>query len=249
MGGNQCTIYGYGFTYSAEETIVQFGSIALTGDAISIVNDNTIIVVSVPSQSIGIPVSVTVSTPIGAPSNGATYTYVNLVPISWLRGNLFDIYGPTVLAFDHLGKLYIGTVDGKIAKLTLNEQLNGVIESVISSVVAESDPHCTSQTCRTILGMTFDPMDTGNPNPPVYVSHSQIFHGESKSSSGRAVNGKVSIVSGANLDAITDLITGLPVSDHDHGSYSFLSSVCVCMYDGMPSHYFLQISNQWYRLR
>jgi len=32
-----------------------------------------------------------------------------------------------------------------------------------------------------------------------------------------AINGKISKASGANLDIITDIVTGLPVSDHDHG--------------------------------
>jgi hypothetical protein len=33
---------------------------------------------------------------------------------------------------------------------------------------------------------------------------------------GGAINGKVSMVSGANLDQVTDIVVGLPVSDHDH---------------------------------
>lgn len=121
------------------------------------------------------------------------------------------------MAFGPDGKLYVGTGDGRIAKLTLSEDHETVVESLVSSVVADSDPTCFTNDCRTILGITFDPMDAGLPNPPVYLSHSQTFHGGEDSSSGPAINGKVSVVSGANLDSITDLITGLPVSDHDHG--------------------------------
>jgi len=74
---------------------------------------------------------------------------------------------------------------------------------------------------RTILGVAFDPMETSD-IPSVYVTHTHSFHGSSASSSGGSINGKVSIVSGSNLDEIKDVVTGLPASDHDHGeSVSF----------------------------
>lgn len=128
-------------------------------------------------------------------------------------------YAPTSLAFGPDGRLYVATSDGRIAKLTLNEEHDTVVESVVSSVVADSDPTCSTNDCRAILGITFDPLDAGSPNPPVYVSHAKTFHGEWKSSSGGAVNGKISVASGANLDVLIDIVTGLPVSDHDHGMF------------------------------
>jgi hypothetical protein len=70
------------------------------------------------------------------------------------------------------------------------------------------------------LGLAFDPMDAGLTNPPVYITSSFYFHGESNSSSGEAINGKVHRVSGANLDIVENIITGLPVSDSDHGMTS-----------------------------
>ena len=209
-GGIQVTINGYGFNFTAEETVVHFGAYNLTGTAkISVVNATTINVLSIPATAVGVPVSVTVSTPIST-SNAGTYTYINGVAIDWTVGNLFTLSVPTTLAFGPDAKLYVGTSDGKIAKLTLSGN-NAVIESVISSVVNSNEGGV-----RTILGLTFDPMETYSVNPSVYVSHSKTFHGESKSSSGQAINGKVSLVSGANLDSIRDIITGLPVSDHDH---------------------------------
>jgi len=54
----------------------------------------------------------------------------------------------------------------------------------------------------------FDPMETNTENPKVYFSHSFFFHGESKSSSGQAINGKISVAWGANLDNVEDIITG-----------------------------------------
>jgi len=76
---------------------------------------------------------------------------------------------------------------------------------------------------RSILGIAFDPLDTAE-HPKVYFSHSFFFHGEWQSTSGQAINGKISFVTGANLDAVTDVITGLPVSDHDHGKYQQTTS-------------------------
>ena len=37
------------------------------------------------------------------------------------------------------------------------------------------------------------------------------------SSSGSTINGRIRRASGPNLETITDIITGLPVSDHDRG--------------------------------
>jgi hypothetical protein len=39
-----------------------------------------------------------------------------------------------------------------------------------------------------------------------FITTSFFFHGKNTSSS-------------ANLDVITDIVTGLPVSDHDHGTF------------------------------
>jgi len=92
-GGTNVTISGYGFNATEEETVVHFGYNDLTGPSeISVVDANTIVVLSVPSESLGIPVSVSVSTPIGQPSNEAIYTYINGVTIDWSRGLLYQMY-------------------------------------------------------------------------------------------------------------------------------------------------------------
>ena len=80
------------------------------------------------------------------------------------------------------------------------------IDKWTSNAIATSEP-----AFRSILGIAFDPMDT-SPNPTVYVAHSSLFHGQVVS-----YNGKVSAVSGKNLDQLEHKVTGLPVSDHDHG--------------------------------
>jgi hypothetical protein len=205
MGGELITIRGTGFTYSAANTVVHFGITQLTGAAIRIVNATTI-TVSSPQIPISLPVQVSVQTPLGR-SKEVTYTYVSSTPISFTTTKLMDFVQPTSVAFGPDGKLYIGSLKGTLAKVTFNNVYTSVV-NVVQSIV---------QPDRAILGISFDPLDAGNPLPPVYISSSLLFHGESKSSSGTSINGKISRISGANLDVIVDVVTGLPVCDLDHG--------------------------------
>lgn len=202
-GGNDVTIAGSGYTASAANTVVNFGLVALTGSSIQIINSKTI-KVKAPTLSLGLPVFISVKTPVGE-SATKTYTYVANSQIEFLEKKLQDFSFPTRVAFGPDGKLYVASVNGKLAKLTLDANYN-VVNSVISEVSKN----------RVILGLAFDPLDT-SVNPLVYFTNWAIFHGEFKSTSGKAINGKISIASGANLDVVRDLITGLPVSDGDHG--------------------------------
>jgi hypothetical protein len=207
LGGELITIRGTGFNFTAADTIVYFGTELLSGSAISIVNATTIIVSS-PQTPISVPVQVSVQTPLGR-SAEVVYTYVSSTPISFSTTRLFDLAQPTCAEFGPDGKLYVGTVKGTLAKITMNSAYTTVISSV--SAVVQPD--------RAILGITFDPLDAVGELPAVYISSSLLFHGESKSSSGTAINGKISRVSGANLDIIEDVVTGLPVCDLDHGTF------------------------------
>lgn len=91
--------------------------------------------------------------------------------------------------------------------------MNNAFTAALGAVEADVSPG------RAILGIAFHPLETEEqtPNPTVYCTTSQLFHGEENNSGGRAVNGKVVAVSGANLDTFVDVVSGLPVSDHDHG--------------------------------
>lgn len=231
-GGNSITISGSGFSYPANEVKVRFGLVELTGNQITII-DSTTIAVTVPPAVVAVPVAVTVETPL-AVSNSFIYTYIGGSPIEFISSELYAIdAAPTRAKFGPDGRLYITTLNGKLARLTLNDDFTQVIGAVVSTVA----------NFRFIGGIAFDPMDTNEPFPPVYIAHSFLFHGESNSSSGNAVNGKISRVTGANLDQITHIVTGnfstlfpgnslhvshlfiflvhffylgLPVADHDH---------------------------------
>ena len=58
-------------------------------------------------------------------------------------------------------------------------------------------------------------MGADGQGPVVYVSHSQLYHGETSDLSNARV-GWISKLSGANMDNIETLVSNLPVSNHDH---------------------------------
>lgn len=202
-GGTQVTITGSAF---GSATGVRFGLTLITGPEITVVNNSTIRVTS-PATGVGVPVSVSVITPIGE-SNQLTFSYVGTAPIDFMITKLTDFVSPTSVAFGPDGKLYVGNTKGQLGKFTLNDSFDTVVNSVITTIVSSA---------RGIHGIAFNPMESADViNPTVYISTSDIFHGESRSSFGNAINGKIQAVQGANLDSVTDLVTGLPVSELDH---------------------------------
>ena len=206
-GGQLVTIQGSGLNHAASATKVKFGITELTGDAITIIDPFTIQVRS-PPAIVGTPVPVSVETTLGS-SNSMLYTYQASSPINFLSDVLVaDIPSPTSVGFGPDGYLYVGTLYGTLARLKLDDTYT----TVVSSVIATVDPY------RAILGIAFDPLSTGGYSD-VYITTSFFFHGGNTSSSGPSINGKVKKVSGANLDIVTDIVTGLPVADHDHGTF------------------------------
>ena len=209
-GGQLITITGSGFNFTAAQTVVTFGLVNLTVDMIEVVNDRTINVIS-PRAVIATPVPVSVTTPIGT-SDKVTFKYIASSEIVFESGKLVDIQSATVAKFGPDRKLYVGTFYGQLHKITLNADFT-TVTAMATSTVAQY---------KSILGIAFDPLDVGNPNPPVYVTSSFFFHGESMSTSGNAINGKIHRVTGANMDVVEDIITGLPVSDSDHGKENLM---------------------------
>jgi IPT/TIG domain len=211
IAGNELVrITGSGFTYSASQTIVHFGLIALTGRDLTIVNSTTILL-RTPPTTVAVPVAVTVETPLNV-SILVSYTYIASSEILFTSAKFFSFGSVTTGVFGPDGKFYVANFNGQIFKLTMNDNFTQVVAQVGVAL---------SQTVRrTVLGIAFDPNDVGLSNPPFYCSSSEFFHGGNTSSSGKSINGIIHRISGANLDVIEDIITGLPVSDHDHGMSS-----------------------------
>ncbi|HYE22809.1 MAG TPA: malectin domain-containing carbohydrate-binding protein, partial [Verrucomicrobiae bacterium] len=202
-GGNTVTINGFGFVYGSGQTVVNFGNSILSGTAVNMVNSSTISVTAPPGTGTA---QISVVTPNDI-SNNKPYLFNALPPVQFSENLLLSgINGPTTLTFGPDGKLYVGTQFGEVWILTLDQNKN-IINTVVSTAIPDNET-----TFRTILGIAFNPLDDPA-NPKLYVSHSHLFHGEAVN----FYNGKVSTLSGLNLSVKQDLITGLPVSDHDHG--------------------------------
>jgi IPT/TIG domain len=190
QGGDRLIIKGSGFdTGGSNDVKVHFGIRVLDGTDIEIIDNFTLHVVSCPPHILGAPVLVAVETPL-ATSNTVSYTYVAGAPILFSESVLISSKSPAVAQFGPDRKLYVGAVDGLLSKYTLDDTYTSVV-GVVSSYVFQY---------RAILGIAFDPMEVETDNPAVYITHSFFFHYEWRSTFGYAVNGKVSIVRGANLD-------------------------------------------------
>jgi hypothetical protein len=200
-GGTVVTLSGQDI---GTATSVNFGRVSIPAQDITVIDSGTISVAS-PAPGIGVPVKVSVVTPIGE-SNKLTFTFVSTTPIDFTISKIMNFVKPTALAFGPDGKLYVATQEGKLSRITLNDSYDTVVDSVTTTI----DP------TRVILGVAFDPTEAAGPNLSVYITSSLIYHGERKSTFGNAISGKVQRVRGANLDFVTNVVTALPSSQIDH---------------------------------
>lgn len=201
-GGTQVTLTGSGFDTAYG---VRFGQVVLSSRDFTIVNSTTIVALS-PFSGVSVPAAVSIINPAGE-SNSRSFTYLSTIPIRFGFFKLLDMEDPTAVAFGPDSKLYVGNLKGQLGKYTLNDSYDSVLSSVITTI----NPN------RGIHGIAFDPLDDADTlNPTVYISTSDIFHNEAQNSIGDAINGKIQTVQGANLDIVTDIVTGLPVSGLDH---------------------------------
>ncbi|MGC4033795.1 MAG: Ig-like domain-containing protein [Tepidisphaeraceae bacterium] len=114
---------------------------------------------------------------------------------------------------DH--KLYAGTTDGYIYRYTIGSDGTLSGEQEITTIRDNNGG------ARIITGIVFDPGSTAD-NLAIWVSHNQYRIGSNPSGSddfGKSADnftGKVSVVSGANLQNYQDKIVGIPRSTKDH---------------------------------
>jgi IPT/TIG domain len=211
VGGYPVQIVGSGFAYLAPSDIsVNFNGVVSTGSLQIQIIDSMTIQVTAPVATLSGSVEVKVTTPRGT-SAPITFLYIDstIPTATFSHGDvLTGISGPTAVAFGPDRKLYVGTQGGGLYKLTLNEQYQ-VINTVGPSYILNN----IYGGWRSILGLSFHPGSTSSgDDPEVYVAHSQLFHGQYD-----GYVGKVSKVGGATLQMHTEVISGLPVSHHDHG--------------------------------
>ena len=135
----------------------------------------------------------------------------DVVPIEFNQRTIASVENPTTAAWGPDGRLYIGSTTGAITILTLDNNDNVVATETINTLSGLSN--------NNILGIAFNPHES-NEAPRIYVSHSQLFANGGSSFPETELSpysGQVSVLGGTNFGTIQPLITGLPVSNHDHG--------------------------------
>ena len=126
-------------------------------------------------------------------------------------------YTSLVIGPDH--RLYATTIDGKILRFDISSDGTLGVPTEILTIQNREGGR------RTAIGLVFDPASTAS-NLIAYVSHGDFaglelaeYHDENL---GTAANfsGKITKLTGANLQNGQDIVTGLPRSVRDHQTYS-----------------------------
>ncbi|MEQ9626250.1 malectin domain-containing carbohydrate-binding protein, partial [Coleofasciculus chthonoplastes] len=214
FGGEIITLEGIAFWEgdASDQVKVHWGNTILTEPDIQ-VNQGTI-TFATPPGTFGDSVTVTVETPNGI-SNVVTFNYVEgTPPVKFLPEQQTGAtpFSPTQATWGPDGRLYVGTITGAIEIYTFDDTYQVTNTQTVSSIAGLSNSN--------ILGIAFNPFDDPADSPKIYVAHSELFAhngGQGPVTEFSPYNGQVSILEGANFSTVTPLITGLPVSNHDHG--------------------------------
>ena len=136
----------------------------------------------------------------------------NDVPvITFNQKTVASMIAPTRGTWGPDGRLYVASYLGEINAYTFDDDYNVTNVEAISTLMSVSNPN--------ILGIAFNPFSTSE-DPEIYVAHSLLYGngGEPFPETELSVySGQISVLSGSNFSTVTPLITGLPVSNHDHG--------------------------------
>jgi hypothetical protein len=123
------------------------------------------------------------------------------------------------------GKLYAGTMDGKILRFDIHSDGQLAAPTVFNVVRTNN-----GNQSRIILGLAFDPASTPA-NPILWITHN---HGELYGAPDWT--SKLSRVSGINFNQYTDYIVGLPRSARDHMAMKIEFSPAGKMYFAVGSN-------------
>ncbi len=206
LGGNLVTLDGLGF-FTLGQVSVQWGAITIPNSQLTV---TPVSVELIAPAGMGI-VTVKVNTPQGT-SNSKQFTYSpgGPLPIKFTTRDLVPtITFPSTAAWGPDGKLYVGTTDGIIHVITVDDVYNVTNTTMINTIAALGNKH--------ILGIAFNPFDPPAP-VRIYVSHSELYADGGNCLTGMLVpySGQVSILDAPSFNVV-GLITQLPVSNHDHG--------------------------------
>ena len=116
----------------------------------------------------------------------------------------FDL--PTSLAYGPDGRLYVAEQEGRIRAFTLDPSTKAI--TAVQQVTSNAD-------LQEVFGIAFDPTDGSSP-PPVYATNTVSGFGVDGPAPNGTFPGKVTKIHGAGYGTITDVITGLSISNSAH---------------------------------
>jgi len=205
IGGAIINISGLGF-FPSNQVTVHWGAQDLSGGALAVTP--TQITMTTPSGTGS--VQVTVETPNGV-SNAVTYNYNSDGPapvqftISDLIGGMSNVTAGTI---GPDGRLYVAEIDGTIYAYTFDENYQVTDTQTITALEGLSNAN--------ILGLTTSPFEAPGV-VKLYVAHGLLFaNGGSCFTGFSPYSGQITVLTGPNFNSPQALITGLPVSNHDH---------------------------------
>ncbi|MDX2097166.1 MAG: kelch repeat-containing protein, partial [Leptolyngbyaceae cyanobacterium bins.59] len=210
LGGQSIALNGVAFYDgdASHQVKVHWGTQILTKPEIS-VEQGVIQLLTPPGTG---TVAVKVETPKGF-SDPVYFTYEGATtPISFTPEQAIvnaAPFAPTTAEWGPDGRLYVGAINGEITIYTFDDNYNVTNTQKVTSLTSLSNTN--------ILGIAFNPFDSSS-SPKIYVAHSQLFANGGGAFTGFSpYSGQVSVLSGSDFSIVTPLITGLPVSNHDHG--------------------------------
>jgi len=115
-------------------------------------------------------------------------------------------------------RLYASTLEGYIYRYNINESTGGLSNEFRIDTVRSSNAGAK----RFITGITFDPRGTDPADPVLWVSHGEAKFGDTPGTGTTQdryadnYTGKISRLTGANLDSYQDVIVNIPRSVKDH---------------------------------
>lgn len=213
LGGNRIEISGFGF-FPASQVVVHWGSQDLVLADFDEYASELIVLTSPPGTG---AIQVTVETPNGV-SEPFPFNYSPTGPIP-IRFNLLNsqaavVTNATSAAWGPDGKLYVVTLEGTIHVITYDGSY-GVVSNEFKTGLSTLTNHDS-------LGVVFNPYDVYDPQDPssikLYVAHGEHFQNGGGAFTGASdFTGQVTVLTGPDFDNPVPLVTGLPLSNHDHG--------------------------------
>ncbi|MCB0309966.1 MAG: IPT/TIG domain-containing protein [Bdellovibrionales bacterium] len=216
-GGEVIRIKGFGF-FPENQVVLHWGDSVFGSEDLEVTPDEIRFVTPAGSGAI----AVFVETPLGQ-SNLREFVYDQGAPVpidfsevttisNVVNLDNYPFSGPTQAEWGPDGRLYVASnAGGQITAYTFDDNYNVIGSQSINTLSTLAN--------NNILGIGFSPFDQSNP-VRIYVAHSELFaDGGACIPDGHfsEYNGAVSILEGPSFNQLIPLISGLPVSNHDHG--------------------------------